>query len=147
MRRKLLLLLLLLGLAATVFLPGLYRRELRRMGTRPADSLQTIHVAQVFYARSHPDKGFAPSLAELGPSPGAELIDSVLASGRKSGYVYTLNAAPPDASGRITHYTLVVRPEKYSTESPSFFLDETGIEHLTIENRNPTVNDPVRSPQ
>jgi len=104
-------------------------------------------VAQVFYVRSHPDKGFAASLAELGPIPGADLIDSVLASGKKSGYVYTLNAAPPDASGRITHYTLVVRPEKYSTKSPSFFIDETGIEHLTIENRDPTVNDPVRPPQ
>jgi hypothetical protein len=147
MRRKLLLLLLLLGLAAMVFLPRLYRRELLRMGTRPVDSLQTIYEAQVLYARSHSDKVFAPSLAELGPSPGAELIDSVLASGRKSGYVYTLNAATPDASGRITHYTLVVRPEKYSTESPSLFMDETGIQHLTIENRNPTVNDPVRRPQ
>src|SRR5882757_8585497 len=124
MRRKLILVLVLLGLAAAVviFVP-----KSRRIGTASVDSVRTICTAQVAYAQTHPEKGFASSLAELGPSPGAELIDSVLASGRKSGYVFTLNAAPPEASGRIIHYTLVARPEKYEKQTRSFFMDESGV--------------------
>jgi hypothetical protein len=138
MRSKLILVLVLLGLAtaAVIFIP-----KSRRMGTASVDSLRTIYTAQVVYAQTHPAKGFASSLAELGPSPGAELIDSVLASGRKSGYVFTLNAVPPEASGRIMHYTLVARPEKYEKETRSFFMDESGVERFTTENRAATVYD------
>ena len=145
MNRKLILVLVILGLAMVVVLPRLYFRALRHIGTRAADSLMTISAAQVIYARTHPHKGFASSVAELGPSPGAELIDGVLASGKKSGYVYVLTATPPDSSGRVTHYTLVVRPEKYTSETASFFMDETGVERFTFENRVPTANDPVRA--
>jgi len=114
-------------------------RESRRINTNSVDSLRIINTAQVAYAETHPNKGFTSSLAELGPSPGAELIDSVLASGRKSGYVFTLNAGP-----LTRHAYVVARPEKYGTGSPSFFSDETGVEHFTVENRAATVNDPVR---
>ena len=145
MNRKLILVLVILSLATVVVLPRLYFRALRHFGTRTADSLMIINSAQVIYARTHPDKGFASSLAELGPSPGAELIDPVLASGKKSGYVYVLTAMPADFSGRVTHYTLVVRPEKYSPETASFFTDETGVERFTFENRVPTATDRVRA--
>ena len=147
MNRKLILVLAILGLAMVVVVPRLYVRALRHFGTRAADSLMTINTAQVVYARAHPDKGFASSLAELGPSPGADLIDPVLASGKKSGYVYVLAAMPPDSSGRVTHYTLVVRPEKYTSGAASFFTDETGVERFTFENRVPTPNDVVRATQ
>ena len=147
MKSKLLLVLVILGLAMVVVLPRLYFRALRHFGTPTADSLMIINTAQVMYARTHPDKGFASSLAELGPSPGAELIDPVLAGGKKSGYVYVLTATPPDSSGRVTHYTLVMRPEKYTSETASFFTDETGVERFTFENRVPTANDPVRATQ
>jgi type II secretory pathway pseudopilin PulG len=146
MNRKLIVVLVILGLVMVVALPKLYFRALRHVGTRAADGLMaTINAAQVIYARTHPDKGFASSLAELGPSPGAELIDGLLASGKKSGYVYILTATPPDSSGRVTHYTLVVRPDKYTSETASFFTDETGVERFTFENRVPTENDPVRA--
>ena len=138
MRRKLILALALLGLAAAVVI--LIPRS-RRIGTASVDPLRTIWTAQVVYAQTHPDKGFASSLAELGPSPGAELIDSVLASGRKSGYVFTLSAAPPEANRRVMHYTLAARPEKYEKETRSLFIDESGVERFTTENRAATVND------
>jgi type II secretory pathway pseudopilin PulG len=147
MNRRLILVLVVLGLAAAVIFPRLFLRESRRVGTRSVDTLETIKAAQAIYARTHPGRGFASSLAELGPGPGAQLIDSVLASGRKSGYVYSLNTTPPDSSGRIAHYTVIVRPEKYGPESPSFFIDETGVERFTVENRAPTVNDPLRPVQ
>lgn len=125
-----------LATAAVIFIP-----KSRRIGTASVDPLRPMCTAQVVYAQTHPAKGFASSLAELGPSPGAELIDSVLASGRKSGYVFTLNAFALEASGCIMHNTLVARPEKYEKESRSFFMDESGVERFTTENRAATVND------
>jgi hypothetical protein len=119
----------------------IFLRESPRVATRKVDYLYAVNAAQVLYARTHPTKGFAPSLAELGPSPGAALIDPGLASGKKSGYVFILNTAPPDSSGRIMHYTLVARPETYRTESLSFFIDESGVERFTVDNRAATVND------
>ncbi len=108
------------------------------------DADPTINTAQVEYARAHPDKGFASSLAELGPESGAALIDSVLASGRKSGYVFVLTAASPDSHGRITHYTVIARPQRYGKEGKhSFLMDESGVQHFTTEDRAPTAQDPA----
>jgi len=92
-------------------------------------SLRAINTAEVEYARTHPDKGFASSIAQLG-SDSADLIDSVLASGRKSGYIFVLTAAPPDSHGRISHYTVTARPQKYGKEGKhSFLTDVSGALH------------------
>jgi hypothetical protein len=106
--------------------------------------LRTINTAQSVYAKDHPDKGFAASLRDLGPSPGAELIDGVLASGVKSRYIITMAAAPPGPDGRIKRYTLIARPQRFGKdETRSFFTDESGAFHATPENRAPTIQDPV----
>jgi hypothetical protein len=140
MRHKLILVLVLFGLAAAIFL----LRESRRINTRPVGSLQTIKGAQLTDAQAHPNKGFASSLAELGPSHGAELIDGVLAGGRVSGYVFVLSTTPPDFGGRIMHYAVVARPEQYRNGRLSFFMDESGIERFTVEDRAANINDPPR---
>ena len=143
MRHKILLVFALLILAGGFVLPKLFLREARPLWDQSADLLHIIRAAQIEYARTHPDKGFASSLAQLGPDSADALIDSVLASGRKSGYVFFLSAAPPDSQGRIMHYTVVARPQKYEKDRRSFFMDESGIEHFTAENRAPTSNDPL----
>jgi type IV pilus assembly protein PilA len=106
-------------------------------------SLRTINVAQVEYARTHPDRGFASSLAELGPGSDDPLIESVLASGKKSGYVFILTAAPPDSHGRIVRYVITARPQHYGKTKHSFFTDESGVLRFTTENRAATAEDPV----
>ena len=93
--------------AAVIILPNVLLRERPHYEASSVGSLRTINVAQVEYARAHPDRGFADSLAELGPGSGDSLIDSVLASGKKSSYVFTLTAAPPDSHGRIIRYTVL----------------------------------------
>ena len=68
----------------------------------------------------------------------------MLASGRKSGYVYVLTAASPDSHGRITHYTVIARPQRYGKEGKhSFLTDESGVLHFTTEDRAPTGQDPA----
>ena len=130
--------------AAAIVIPNLFLHERVPYEASAVGLLRTINVAEAEYAQAHPDKGFASSLAELGPEPGSALIDSVLASGRKSGYVFILTAAPPDSHGRITHYTVIARPQKYRREvKHSFLTDESGVQHFTTEDRAPTAQDPA----
>jgi hypothetical protein len=107
-------------------------------------ALRNINTAQIVFAETNRERGFAASLQELGPSPGAELIDAVLASGKKSGYIITMLAAPPDPGGRIDKYTLTARPQHFGKdETRSFLTDQSGTIHFTTQNRAPTTQDPV----
>jgi len=84
------------------------------------------------------------SLAELGPKSGEELIDPVLATGRRNGYVYLLTAAPPDPSRHVTQYFVTARPQKYGKFGiRCFFIDESGVIRFTAEDRAPTAQDPA----
>ena len=107
-------------------------------------SLRTIYTAQTQFATDHPRIGFATSLAQLGPTPGAELIDSVLASGTKSGYIFAITSTATDSAGRVTKYIAIARPIQYHKRTTrSFLLDESGAFHYTTENRAPTTQDPT----
>jgi hypothetical protein len=107
-------------------------------------SLRTIYIAQKQFASDHVQLGFAPSLAQLGPTPGAELIDFLLASGTKSGYTFTITSASIDSQGRVTKYNATARPIHYDKRTThSFLLDESGAIHYTTENRAPTTQDPA----
>ena len=99
------------------------------------------HPSARLYAEQH--QGFAASLIELGPPPGAGLIDAVLATGRKSRYIIRMIAAPRDLHGRITKYIVVARPERFGKHGArSFLTDESGDFHVTSEDRVPTPRDP-----
>jgi hypothetical protein len=107
-------------------------------------ALRTIYSVQTQYAHDHPQLGFATSLTQLGPTPGAELIDGVLASGTKSGYLFALTSAATDLHGRVSKYTATARPIHYgSGTTHSFLIDESGAFHYTTENRVPTAQDPT----
>jgi hypothetical protein len=114
-------------------------------------SLRTIDVAEITYASTY-DGGYSPDLASLGPGSGgspsasaAGLIDSVLATGRKSGYIFTYTPGQRDPKGRIASYTVTACPITYDRDRrgsrTSFFTDETGVIRQTDENRPPTAQD------
>lgn len=105
--------------------------------------LRTINTAQKIYASNHPAKGFASSLRELGPSPGAQLIDALFASGEKSGYLFIVYPTAADSAGRVVKYEVTARPKKFTKNSSySFFTDETDAIHCTKENRAASAADP-----
>jgi hypothetical protein len=104
---------------------------------RAPDPLHTIFLAQIEYSREHPEEGFASSFEDLNP-----LIDSVLASGAKSGYEFILWTGAPDSHGRVTRFFVVARPKKYHEGARSLFIDESGVERFTTENRSAMVTDP-----
>jgi hypothetical protein len=127
--------------AAAIILPNLFLPKRAPDEASAVGSLRSINSAQAEYARTHPDRGFASSLAELGPGSG-DLIDSVLASGKKNNYVFILTAAPADSHGCIVRYSIMARPQHYGKNiKRNFFMDESGILRFTTENRAATAQD------
>ena len=105
-------------------------------------ALRTINVAQGTYWGGDQAKGYASTLAELGPA-GADLFEAVLASGKKDGYRFRLNPERASAGHSIKHYTITARPIKRLVKNQrSFFTDETGVIRFTTENRTATAADP-----
>ena len=75
-------------------------------------SIRSINTAQVYYARTYPDAGFACELSVFAPPPAGEkpsakaanLLDASLTSGKKSGYQFILtcpNKSKPHQKYRI----------------------------------------------
>lgn len=112
--------------------------------------IRSINTAELYYAKEY-KQGWSPTLAALGAPPeggkpsaaAASLLDSSLTSGKKSNYVFTYNAGKPDASGKISTYTLSVQPVTWHPGQWNFFDDDSGIIRGTKENRAATVNDPA----
>jgi prepilin-type N-terminal cleavage/methylation domain-containing protein len=109
---------------ATIALPKLNRAKMYAHETAAIKTLQTIHTAQTQYQSQF--GRFATSLTELGPpqsgQPGpqsADLIDSSLALGEKSGYKFAV-------TGNQSGYVISAVPVAYnSTGSRSFYSDQT----------------------
>jgi hypothetical protein len=118
-------------LIVAIGMPNLLRSRMAANEASSVGALRTLHTACVTYASTY--GGFPESLEQLGPgSPpsrdAADLIDGVLASGRKAGYAFTYTPGPTDASGNIVGYAITAQPlvpEK--TGVRCFFTDESGV--------------------
>ena len=61
-------------------------------------------------------------------STSADLIDSVLASGTKSGYSFTWSAGTTDASGNYLNYSITAQPITVGTTGQRYFYtDQSGV--------------------
>ena len=88
---------------AAIAIPNLLRARMAANESSAAASERTLVTAMVTYSGAYPGVGYAPALANLGPSGGnpcapssvtACLIDEVLSGGTKSGYTFT----PPNSA-------------------------------------------------
>ena len=113
---------------AAIAIPNLLRSRIAANEASAVGSIRTINTAEVTYASTYPDIGFA-GLASLGgaggTSGGAGLLDSVLASGVKSGYSFTVSVASGSpASLYIVKGDPVVQGQ---TGQRHFFSDQSGV--------------------
>ncbi len=138
-------------LSLLLLLPAFFSMTYPPCGERPfseassvVGSLRTINTSEVTYASTY-GTGFSQSLLELDGPPGsntadaAGLIDSVLGSGQKSGYVFDYRPGAPGPEGIINSDTVTAR-SSYGGH-PNYFTDESGVIRQTEENRPATVND------
>jgi type IV pilus assembly protein PilA len=97
--------------------------------TAAIKSLQAIEQAEMMYAASYPDQGYACSLAVLGGDPAAQILQGELASGVKSGYVFSIaNCTRVSTKGgeRIVGFVVTAVPQVIGkTGNRGFCADES----------------------
>src|SRR5437016_10589859 len=79
---------------AAIAIPNLLRSRIAANEASAVGSIRTLNTAQVTYSSTYPDQGFTCTLTNFQPPSGtasasstaAGLVDTVLASGVKSGY-------------------------------------------------------------
>jgi len=95
--------------------------------------MRTLNESVLLYSNSY--GGFPHSLSDMGPGSGgtaatsasADLIDSVLDSGVKSGYRFSYVAVATDPSGNVLSYSITATPvAPGSSGQRSFFTDQSG---------------------
>ena len=82
---------------ASMAIPNLLRARMSANEASAVGAVRTLNTAQISYNSAYPTVGYAATLAALGgtacapPSAtGACLIDTQLATGTKSGYIFTM---------------------------------------------------------
>jgi len=116
---------------AAIAIPNLLRSRMAANEASAVGSLRTINTACVTYSTTYQSVGYPPSLAALGPataasSTSADLIDSVLSSGTKSGYTfaYTQDTTNTPSTG----YHVVADPvNRGTTGQRGFYTDQSGV--------------------
>jgi len=131
---------------AAIAIPNLLRSRLAANEASAVGSLRTINTSAVTYASTYPDSGFPASLAAMGGatpcaalSTAACLIDAVLASGTKSGYVFNWTG---DGAAISVGYSITALPVTVgSSGQRSFFSDQSGVIRYNAAGATPTVGD------
>jgi hypothetical protein len=68
-----------------------------------------------------------PASGSSATSTAAGLIDSVLATGSKSGYNFIYSPGASDSTGRINTYGITAVPISSSTGTDYYFTDQSGV--------------------
>jgi hypothetical protein len=127
---------------AAIAIPNLLKSKMAANEASAVGSVRSINTAQVAYASTYPQAGFAPNLASLGVNPlaprsmtkdHAGLLDEKLAGtlcGQgagcpKSGYLFRV--ASVCGQGKCSEYVIVATPESGSTGTRSFCSTSEGV--------------------
>ena len=115
---------------SAIAIPNLLRSKIAANEASAVGSLRAVNAACVSYAATW-GTGFPVSLSSLGPgkpatAAAADLIDSLVAGGTKSGYTLIYISGAP-ASGKIWTYTISASPlAPGHTGGRYFFTDQSG---------------------
>jgi len=120
---------------AAIAIPNLLRSRIAANQASAVGSLRTLNTAEITYSSTY-NVGFTNALSWLQPpataganptSTAAGLIDSVLASGSKSGYSFTYSPGASDTTGRINTYAITAQPITSSTGTNYYYTDQSGV--------------------
>jgi type IV pilus assembly protein PilA len=117
---------------AAIAIPNLLGARMSANEASSVGSIRTLNTACITYSSTY-NTGFPAALSNLGPAAtatpaAADLIDSTLMGGVKSGYSFTYVAGAPDASGFINSYTLNANPSAPGQSGIRYFYtDQSGV--------------------
>jgi len=114
---------------AAIAIPNLLRAKIAANQASAVGSLRTLNTACIAYSTSYGT--FPGALSNLGPigssgtasSTSADLIDSVLSGGTKSGYTFKFTAGSSNQS-----YTITATPITAATTGQNmYYTDQSGV--------------------
>jgi len=111
--------------------PNLLRSKMAATEASAVGSLRALNTAAITYSTIY--GGYPRALSDLGPataatSTSADLIDSVLSSGTKTGYVFTYSKGATDLNSNVLTYSISAQPISPGvTGERFFFTDQSGI--------------------
>jgi len=116
---------------AAIAIPNLLRSRMAANEASAVGSLRTINTACVTYSTTY-GVGFPSNLVNLGGplngSTSADLIDSVLAAGSKSGYNFSYTAGSPGSGTVVPTYGVTADPITVGqTGQRYFYTDQSGV--------------------
>ena len=130
---ELLIVVAVLLIIAAIAIPNFVRSKMRANESAAVQNMRIITTANVVYLTTY-GIGFAEDLTKLGgnlvivDSNNAGLIDSVLASGTKSGYIYTYTVLVRDPASHPVSYSVTATPTTIGvTGDRYFYTDQTAI--------------------
>jgi type IV pilus assembly protein PilA len=117
---------------AAIAIPNLLRARMSANEASAVSSIRTLITAENSYAQNHPEAGFTCSLSDLA---GTQFIDSVLASGRKSGYSFELSGCTSETgSGANSRFQVIAYPlTANQTGVRAFCSDESMVIKVDIQ--------------
>jgi type IV pilus assembly protein PilA len=116
---------------AAIAIPNLLRSKMAANEASAVGSLRTLNTSCIEYDTTY--GSYPRALSNLGPgnpatSASADLIDSVLSSGTKSGYLFTYTPGATDASGNVLSYGITGNPiSPGTTGQRGFYTDQSGV--------------------
>jgi type IV pilus assembly protein PilA len=117
---------------AAIAIPNLLSAKMSANEGSAVGSVRALHTACLTYSTTY-GTGFPAAIGNLGPAvtasaASADLIDSVLVTGTKSGYDFFYAAGAADNSGVINSYTLNANPSAPGQSGVRyFFTDQSGV--------------------
>ena len=132
---------------AAIAIPNLLRSRMAANEASAVGSIRSVNTAAVTYSSTYPSVGYPSSLAVLGPATAAtsatsDLIDSVLASGTKSGYVFVLT---PGTGTPLTGYSVTGDAVAQNTSGTrGFYSDQSGVIRYNTVNGATSASSPLQ---
>jgi type IV pilus assembly protein PilA len=124
---ELLIVVAIIGIIAAIAIPNLLASRRAANEGSAQSSLRTIHSSQATYQATNGNGAYATTLVLLN---GANLIDSVLSSGTKSGYAFTM-ATDTGGTGATAVFGAIAYPSTTSgvsqTGTRQFGITEVGV--------------------
>jgi len=127
---------------AAIAIPNLLRSKMAANEASAVGSLRTINTASVAYSTTYGN--YPPALPSLGPSSApnsttADLIDSAVASGNKSGYKFTYTSSTP-----FQQYSLTASPITPGTTGQRYFYtDQSGVIRVNLTQTASSTDNPL----
>jgi type IV pilus assembly protein PilA len=116
---ELMIVLAVIMILAAIAIPHFHEQLALTHETAAVEQIKTLQTMQAQYDAQF--GRYAPTLADLGPPPGAGLIPKSLADGRKTGYIFSVY-------GTTDSYSVRAIPETFgSSGRRTFYSDESHV--------------------